>query len=301
MNVRKLAATGALFTTVLSFSATAQETRNTLESTSWDRERATTSIATHNESGSGYRDMEGSVVNYRYEDFGAFRIAIFDNSIKWRGFREYYTGMVSHARAQVSRVADGIYFYSWGTDSFGDNVVHNFNTMRVNAHLRPGPANRTEGEDFSNIHGEILCRDTPECVFPNGRIRLGLLEENRQRFNLPPLPEVERPLIEANLAARRELAGVKIVWSTPEGDVAVQVDGEETHVSLAGEEPQTYPTFATKIDDNIYFLSWWDGEFIGQHVMVNRDTMRAFDHVMPDGTRREAIYRITCFDTSELC
>jgi hypothetical protein len=263
----------------------------------WTQEHVQTSIAPYNTSGSGYRDLEGRIVNYSYNDFGGFRISLFDNQIKWIGFETYFTGTAAQSPLQASRVAEGIYFLSWGSPETGDNVVHNFNTMKVSAHIR-STAQTGEKNDFNMISGVIYCKDTPECVFPTVPLTAReefpeKLQNNAERYGLPPLSSIVRPLTDADASARQELAGITITYATPEGPISVEVDDDQTYVSTNGKKPKRYKTYATKIDHNIYYVSWYDGVSIGQHIMFNRNTMRAFDHVSPEGERREAIYRIT--------
>ena len=78
-------------------------------------------------SGSGYKDLEGDIINYEYEGFGSFRLHIFDNTIKWRGVGGNFNDIVNRVVPQISRVAENIYFMSWATGGQGgDNVMVNF-------------------------------------------------------------------------------------------------------------------------------------------------------------------------------
>ena len=48
-----------------------------------------------------------------------------------------------------------------------DNVVHNYRTMRVTAHLQPDEG---QGDAVQMIHGVVHCRSTPECVVPSAEL-----------------------------------------------------------------------------------------------------------------------------------
>ena len=274
-------------------------------SASWDRGTAAAAVSPHNHSGSGYRKLEGKVINYAYDNFSGFQVAIFDNRIKWKGFQGYFHGVVSQVDPQISEIRDGLYFMSWLIPDGGDNVVVNLNAMRVSAHLRSGDG-AGGGADFAVIHGEVLCFDEPACAFPDGdpTLRLALMPmfiKNSLEFGLQPMPEVVWPDTSAEVDARAELAGQTVAYETPNGLVEVAVDGEQTHVSLGDAGRQSFKSYATKIDEGIYFISWLGDEKYGDHIVVNQSEMKVYDHVFLENERQEAVYRITCFGWNDAC
>ena len=88
-------------------------------------------------------------------------------------------------------VADNIYFMSWPTQGEGgDNVVVNFDAMTVNAHLGGG-------DRFRLIHGIVHCRNSSDCVAPEGDVMspdevMQTLMANAQRTGLAG-PSFRRP------------------------------------------------------------------------------------------------------------
>lgn len=257
------------------------------------------------DSGSGYPDLEGTIINYEYEGFSAFRFAIANNQVRWTGISGYFEGATAEVIPQISKVADGIYFSSWQTVADGgDNVVHNFNTMRVNAHLNPGNAD----EAMENIYGTIQCWSESECNPPNEEVtdpmvRGGLILTNMQEKQLPPLFDRELNIVpksDADRIARAELAGMAIEYETSYGSTRIEVDGAQTRVSENQGNAEVFDTYATKLTDDIYFISW-KGANGGNHVIINRDTAKVFDHISPSGERAEQIYDLACFDTVDAC
>ena len=257
-------------------------------------------------SGSGYSDLEGTIINYDYENFSAFRFAVENNIIRWTGISGYFEDITSEVIPQVSKVADGIYFSSWQTLSGGgDNVVHNFNTMLVNAHLNP---NGDSAEAMEMINGGIQCWSESDCIPPNeeltSRMRIrAIIQSNAQENNLPPMFLLELnkdPKVDADRAARSELAGMAIEYETQYGSTRIEVDGGQTRVTENQGETASYNTFATKIAENIFFVSWM-GPSGGNHIIVNRETGKVFDHISPSGEREEQIYDLSCFNTVDAC
>lgn len=263
-------------------------------------------VSTQVYSGSGFAELEGSVINYSYEDFGGFSLAWANNKVRWDAMHGYYTGLQAETVPQVSKVADNIYFSSWGVGNGGDNVVHNFNTMKVYAHLN----SRHLWIPMDTIYGEVHCKDTPDCVRPvenmtqlDAPTREKLILENSAKNQLPPRRQRSlyiTQLSKADVAARAELAGLTIKYQTPFGETIIEVDGVETRLSENQQDVLVYPTTATKIAEDIYFISW-AGTSGGNHVIFNRQTMKAFDHILPSGERVESIYDLSCFDSASSC
>ncbi|MDG2090428.1 MAG: hypothetical protein P8J61_04870 [Gammaproteobacteria bacterium] len=257
-------------------------------------------------SGSGYADLEGSIINYSYEDFGGFSLIWADHKVRWDAMHGYYYDMQAETVPQVSKVADDIYFTSWGTLNGGDNVVHDFNAMTVHAHLNPG----SPWIPMDNIYGVVHCKDTPDCVVPaetmspSFKTTAEILAENAELLNLPPRRRRGLYITEpgsSDIAARNELEGLAITYETPFGTTRIEVDGVETRITENQESMLVYPTNATKIADGIYFISWVGGGPGGSHVVFNRQTMKAFDQISPIGERAEAIYDLTCFGSVMSC
>lgn len=250
-------------------------------------------------SGSGYEDMKGSVVNYGYENFDDFDLAVYNHKVKWLGQYNYFEGIAMEFSPVISKVADGIYFMSWGFGKGGDNVIHNYNTMHVNAHL--DPADQTKNS-LQNIHGKVYSINKPDTRFPHARLTAldameKQLEQNIVQKKLPPLSDKKlfNVQYDEDLVAKAELDGQTIKYSTPYGLTTIEINGDITRVGENNQDIQDYQTHATKIADGIYFLSWTDGNG-GNHIIVNRNDMKVFDQMSPKWERGEAIYDISYFN-----
>ncbi|MGI2172375.1 hypothetical protein ACROAE_19690 [Shewanella sp. MF05960] len=247
-------------------------------------------------SGSGYESLRGAVINYGYDGFDDFNLTIYNNKIKWLGQKGYFQGVASEVVPQISKVADNIYFFSWSTGNGGDNVVHNYNAMRVNAHLSESRVK----EALWQIHGDVYNINSPASVFPHSQLTpvedIGkILKKNIAEKNLPPFAfSTEISHFPEDIAGRNELTGLAIKYDTPDGVIKIEVDGERTYVSKNNQDRKDVFTAATKIADGIYFISWEKGGD-SDHIVVNRNSMTVFDHVSPTGERKEAIYDITYF------
>lgn len=252
--------------------------------------------------GSGWRDLNGSVVEYEYEDFGGFQLLFCDKRLRWRGFTGAFEGVVAQVAPVISRVADGIYFMSWPTpDGGGDNVVMNLIEMKVVAHLG-------RASSFDSISGPIHCANAPDCQPPIGEpmapprllSQLFLNAWSRGHLTpggvLAPLRDPNRPLAPADQAGVAALSGRTLVYETPEDLVRVALARDETRVSIQSGATVVSPTYATLVADGIYYVSW-DGEPAGNHVVFNSHNMRVYDQILPGGDRSEAIYVARCFAT----
>lgn len=260
--------------------------------------------------GSGYAGMDGDVINYEYYDFGGFQLLMSDHRLKWRGAGGLFDGVVALVSPQVSEVADNIYFMSWPTQGEGgDNVVVNFDAMTVNAHLGGG-------DRFRLIHGVVHCRNSSDCIAPEGDVMspaevMQTLMANAQRTGLAgpsggpaggpsgASPEAG-PLSPADLAAREALRGKLLRYETNSGTTSVEVADDATVVSEDGADETSHATHATQIAEDVFFISW-GGAHGGNHIVFNAATMKVYDQIMPDGTRREAIYDANCFDLPAMC
>ena len=256
--------------------------------------------------GSGYAGMDGDVINYEYHDFGGFQLLMSDHRLKWRGAGGLFDGVVALVSPQVSAVADNIYFLSWPTQGEGgDNVVVNFDAMTVNAHLGGG-------DRFRLIHGVVHCRNSSDCIAPEGDVMspdevMQTLMANAQRTGLagppggpPGAPPEAGPLSPADLAAREALRGKLLQYETDSGTTSIEVADDATIVSEDGADETSHATHATQIAEDVFFISW-GGAHGGNHIVFNAATMKVYDQIMPDGTRREAIYDANCFDMPAMC
>ena len=272
--------------------------------------------------GSGYADMDGDVINYEYYDFGGFQLLMSEHRLKWRGDGGLFDGVVALVSPQVSRVANNIYFMSWPTQGEGgDNVVVNFDTMTVNAHLGGG-------DRFRLIHGVVHCRNTSDCIAPEGDVMspdevMRTLMANAQRTGLagpagtpaggppgapaggppgglPGTPPEAGPLSPADLAAREALRGKLLRYETDSGTTSVEVADDAIIVSEDSADETSHTTHATQIAEDVFFISW-GGAHGGNHIVFNAATMKVYDQIMPDGTRKEAIYDASCFDMPAMC
>ena len=253
--------------------------------------------------GSGYAGMDGDVINYEYYDFGGFQLLMSEHRLKWRGVGGRFDGVVALVSPQVSRVADNIYFMSWGTPDGGDNVVVDFDAMTVNAHLGGG-------DRYRLIHGVVHCRNSSDCIAPEGDVMsreeaMQTLAANARRAGQPgppggPPEPAAGPLSPADLAAREALRGKVLRYETDRGTTSVAVADDATIVSEDGADEASHATHATQIADDVFFVSW-GGAHGGNHIVFNAETMKVYDQIMPDGTRKEAIYDASCFDTPARC
>lgn len=256
--------------------------------------------------GAGYAGMDGDVINYEYYDFGGFQLLMSDHRLKWRGAGGLFDGVVALVSPQVSEVADNIYFMSWPTQGEGgDNVVVNFDAMTVNAHLGGG-------DRFRLIHGVVHCRNSSDCIAPEGDVMspdevMQTLMANAQRNGLagppggpPGAPPESGPLSPADLAAREALRGKVLRYETDHGTTSVEVADDATIVSEDGGDETSHATHATQIAEDVFFISW-GGAHGGNHIVLNAATMKVYDQIMPDGTRKEAIYDASCFDMPAMC
>lgn len=273
----------------------------------WERQAIIAGVAEVNTSGSGYQDLEGKFIDYDYNNFGRFQLAIYDNSIKWSGYNGYFKGITAQVIPQISKITDGIYFLSWIFDNGGgDNVVVNFHVQKVFAHLRHVRPSAEANYDFEMIDGKVICGPSIDCNFPNETTTsffrtIRLLSANAEAFDLPAMGTADRPLIEEHHAARNELKGKVIKYKTNLGNVSVQVDGNITKVKEGTSDFKTYRTHATKIAAGIYYLSWLDNEDYGNHIVFNLNTMQAFDHLTGADDHDEKIYTVSCFGDAADC
>ena len=251
-------------------------------------------------SGTGYDKAAGTVFNYTYNNFGGFYVEVEDHSLNWEGFHGYFLGIARANPPQISEVAPDVFLYSWRTRGNGsDNVVQNYNTMRVHAHLQPDDG---AGQAIQMIHGVVHCRNTPECHRPTSNLtppsQVGpMIGRNAQEFGFPPLfnPEVNNtPKADADKAGRENLGGKVIGYDTPEGKYRVRVDGNNTFVRIGSQPEQVFQTYATMIADDLFFVSWMGGTG-GTHIVINTKTKKVYDHILPTGERRESIFDLTCF------
>ena len=256
--------------------------------------------------GSGWEDLDGSIVNYEYPDFSGFYLHFRNGALQWKGFAGLFKGVVAEVDLVASKVNDRVYFMSWPTpNGGGDNVIMNFDTMKVHAHLGPG-------DGFQLFSGTIYCRDTPDCNAPEGEPMgmintMRLLAGNARELGYSSPMDANEAIMEKrdgrfqepDMQGMAELTGKPFAYQTPEGLVRVSIAGEETSVSVAGAEPVISPTYATAISNSIYYVSW-HGEHGGNHVVLDSGTMKVYDQIMPDGTRKEGVFDAICF-ASEGC
>ena len=267
---------------------------------------STSSAATEKFSGSGYAAVEGAVINYTYNNFGGFYLTVENHTLRWEGFHGYFYGLVSATPPQISEVAPGIFLYSWRTRGTGsDNVVHNYKTMRVTAHLQPDDG---RGDAIQMIHGVVHGQNTPTCNRPSDKLTPRAdfgprLMQNAKEFGLPPMfdPALNNtPRAQADIVARQELAGQAIVYTAPEGTYRIEVDGDTTRVSIDSGPAEPFQTYASKLAEDLYFISWMGGVG-GSHVVINATTRKVYDHILPSGERRESIFELDCFDAADSC
>jgi len=248
---------------------------------------------------SGYADLEGAVINYEYHGFGGFYVKIFGETMRWRGFKGIGLDIVNEVNPVTSKVADGVYFISWPTGpDEGDNVVYNLNTMEVFAHLGGGA-------QFAPISGPIHCWQSPECNEPSGALTDGpttmaQMAANAENAGVSMEEVMAGQAGPADAAGEAALSGKTLVLKTSEGRLSVSINGDQTTAQLADRPATTHTTYATRIANGIYFVSWDNGR-AGNHLVVNTLSLKAYDHILADHSRAEAIYDLVCFDNTEIC
>ncbi|GAB5455420.1 MAG: hypothetical protein Hens2KO_16490 [Henriciella sp.] len=281
--------------------------RDAAPSAMWPKEQAMSHVTESQDVGSGYRDFEGLTLAYNYEGFGSFQLAFYDNRLKWRGFDfGYFDNIVAQVDPQVSKIADSIYFLSWNTPQGSDNVVVNFAQETVHAHLYGGPDSVDEHSAFDQIHGKILCGPSKDCAFPEGAPTgsLGMLYKfvwNSWKYDLPSMADYEPPLVENHAAGINDLSGTKLRYAGDNGAVSIEIEQDETRVSVNGGALKTFRTHATKIAHGVYLISWLDESVSGDHIVFNKNTMQIFDHVTSNAVRGEQIFTPTCFGPVSDC
>ncbi|SFJ41176.1 hypothetical protein [Olleya namhaensis] len=253
--------------------------------------------------GSGYEYLRGSVINYKYEEFGGFHISIYNNRLKFLGTNGgYFCDIAREVIPQFSEIADGIIFMSWSTGgNGGDNVVQNYNTKTVNGHLNPDTSE--ENYVMQNVHGVISNKDNEASKFPHALLTVDedLGKIILKNINDQKLPELYEPELNNKLRfsedkiARNELSNQRISYESLYGTFNIEIDGNNIDVSINDEASKKYQIYCSKIDNGIYFISW-ESNFGGNHIVVNKNTMKVFQHIHPSGKREEAIYDITFFN-----
>lgn len=254
--------------------------------------------------GSGYRDLEGTFMQYEYQDFGAFRLAFTENKLKWKGYGGYFDGVIAEVEPRISKIEEDVYFLSWVFDNGGgDNVVVNLGEERVFAHLYH--SNPKLSNDFELIHGQVLCSRSADCQSPDGDL-MGLfktilkLKSNIKKYDLPSLGTMSRPPIQANRDVQDAFAN-KILRYNREGEIIeIQISADSTRVSR-GAVFEEHRNYATKISDGVFFISWLEDESSAKHIVFNANMMKVFEHTVIDNVRREMIYDVVCFDSPENC
>jgi hypothetical protein len=147
------------------------------------------------------------------------------------------------------------------------------------------------------IHGSVNCGPSINCKFPEGEpismLPMAMkLNRNTKKFGLPTIFETEKSLIPAHIEARKELFNLPIQFKNDEGVVSIQVRNDITQVSINGKTPKEYQTNVSKIDENIYFISWLGNDQFGEHIVFNKNTMKIFDHMTSKKIHQEQIYPI---------
>lgn len=259
----------------------------------WPKEKIINNVAEVNTTGSGYRDLEGKFIEYEYVDFGSFKLAFYDNKLIWQGNGGYFDGVTAKVIPQVSKVNNDVYFLSWVfPNGGGDNVVVNFKTKKVFAHLHQADAERST--PFELIYGNIICGPSKDCNPPEGSVLnflkvISLISSNSKKFNLTEMGTMERPIISEHKKAREELFGKIIDYGTGEETITIEIKGDVTFITDK-KGVKEYQTHTTKIDTGIYFISWLQNDDFGQHIVFNQNTMKVFDQILLDGTSKETIY-----------
>ncbi|MFL2840643.1 MAG: hypothetical protein ACJ0BT_02240 [Pseudohongiellaceae bacterium] len=259
-----------------------------------DEVQVETSIA---KLGSGYAELEGSIINYEYKGFGGFYLKLHDGTVKWQGFSGAFKDIVRVVYPKVSKIGENIYFLSWETHpENGDNVVYNFNNMTVYAHLGGG-------DSFTHISGEIYYHNTLECIEPVGEPMeieevMDLLTVNAEKASMTLEQALAGQTGPADEKGKNLLSGKTIQYQTPEGKVSISIDGDITTVKVGNDASETHLTHTTIVADGIYFISW-GGNYSGNHIVFNSFSMKVYKQILPDGSRQEAIYGAILFTDTD--
>lgn len=250
-------------------------------------------------SGSGYDEVEGTIVNYEYVGFGGFYLQVKDRKIKWKGFIGSFTDIISEVDPQVSKIADNIYMFSWAVSGDGgDNVVMNFNEMKVFGHL-------SQGGPIDMISGEIYCVNQSECHEPEGEpmgsvgLVLGLWGNSRGTGK--SIQELIQGVAgEADYQGREALQGQKLVYETDSETITLTFLDADTSAELSKLDPEELASNqvvinGTIITDGIYFISWRDGAPGDNHIIYNSYNQKIYDQIADDGERFEMIFNAVSF------
>ncbi len=122
---------------------------------------------------------------------------------------------------------------------------------------------------------------------------LPLITKNFEERNLLPnygfTTEISK--LPEDILARQELTGKTIAFTSAHGSINITFDASQMHFQR-GTTTTTFMTTATKIADDIYFISWESDNFRG-HIVCNLSTMQGFQHLLPSGERKEEICKAT--------
>lgn len=272
----------------------------------WDQEKSLGFEAPAPAAGSGYHELEGRIVNYRYDAFGGFELAFYDGKLKWRGVGGYFDGVVAQVEPQISKVSERVYFMSWPTGPGGDNVVMSIRDGRIYAHLDSGNEAPNRTTTFDMIHGVIECGPRRDCSYPTGAptpllwalYRLGT---NASKFGLEPMSSHDAARIDEHMEAEAALDGRVLRYRTPQGAFSLSFDGQRLSVGDPKGGVLSHRLHATKVGARLYLVSWRDEVEGAQHLLFNGNTMRVYTHIQPDGSRREEVYGVDCFGRVSDC
>lgn len=254
--------------------------------------------------GSGYADLEGDIINYTYNQFGGFQLRFADKKLNWQGMSGYFRGVSQQVDPIVSKVADDVYFMSWPTPGEGsDNVVMNFKSMQVFAHLT-----QPNGQDMSIIEGVIDCRNGSTCAAPSDDLTpppgiLSLINTNMAEQNLPPMNEAFTQSMSptgADKSAIEELVDLQIDYETSDEKLSLRIGAKESVLKRENGELERVESYSTKVAEGIYFVSWLSASG-DNHIVFNKDTNSAIDLVSADGERTEVVSGISCIDQQDNC
>ncbi len=224
------------------------------------------------QTGNGYDDLRGGVINYSYEGFDDFALVIYNKKVKWLGLSAYYKGISQEFTPMISKINDDIYYMSWITPLGRDDVVLNFAHSHVHATSKAG-------NSTVNVHGKITQFNTEKAVFPHATLTanediMKMIEQNIKELGLHPLdPNMPSPEYEVDKQAKEELMDKLILIKG--GNVTYKLNVGHFHIH---ENDEKFSLFsATKMGDSVYFITWIKGDN-KKSIVIDLNTNQAYVH-----------------------
>ncbi|MFI3242276.1 MAG: hypothetical protein R3Y43_06890 [Alphaproteobacteria bacterium] len=224
------------------------------------------------QTGNGYDDLRGAVINYSYEGFDDFALVIYNKKMKWLGLSAYYKGISQEFTPMISKINDDIYYMSCITPLGRDDVVLNFAHSHVHATSKAG-------DSTVNVHGKITQFNTEEAVFPHAQLTkdadvMKIIEKNIKELSLDPLdPNMPMPEYEVDKQAKIDLADKRILIKG--NGVTYKLNVAHFHIHEDEEKNNLFS--ATKMGESVYFVTWIKGND-KKSMVIDLSTKQAYIH-----------------------